>query len=676
MDLSHLNPQQRQAVKIIDKPSLVLAGAGTGKTRVITHKIAYLIQTCEMPARKILSVTFTNKAAREMKGRVGALLEKKQSRGLRVSTFHQFGLEFIRTHLKELELKRGFSIFDEQDTLGFIKQLLVQGNSLDDPDLPPMIRNQISTWKNKLVEPSMALSKANSDFEQHAALVFARYKQLVHAYNGVDFDDLILLPYQLMADNPEVKTRWQNQFRHILVDEYQDTNLCQYGLLRELIGSNQGLTVVGDDDQSIYGWRGAEPENLNQLSTHFPQLQVIKLEQNYRSFKLILKAANHVIANNSHIFDKKLWSDHGIGDPIRVYRAKNEDTEVTWVAGDLLHQKMKGNRSWGDFAVLYRSNHQSRLLEIKLQALGIPYKVSGGTSLFSKAEIKDVLAYLRLIINPEDDNAFLRVINTPRREIGPTTLEKLGIYAKNRHTSLYNSCDEIGLGQVLPEAAHKKLIQFKNWLENLARNVREATEVAPVYQMLETIGYQDWLMEQSNTPKAGEKKWQNVELFCKNISTLLEKANDTPSSQSPLEGVLSKMLLRDIMDQKKEDAMDDQVQLMTLHASKGLEYPQVYILGLEEQLLPHKSSLAEDTLEEERRLFYVGITRAQRQLTISLTQQRQQFGEKNDVEPSRFLEELPQEDLTWLGEGAQVCPEQQKVLGQSYLAQMRAALAD
>ncbi|HBF07666.1 MAG: UvrD-helicase domain-containing protein [Pseudomonadota bacterium] len=673
MDLSHLNQAQRDATMLIDRPSLVLAGAGTGKTRVITHKIAYMVLACGIPARNILSVTFTNKAAREMKERVGHLLQRKDMRGLRVSTFHQFGLDVIKAHLTDLGLKSGFSIFDEQDTLGFVKQIIAQ-SATTDPDLPGMIRNQISLWKNKLIYPPEALSKAENEFEQQAAVCYSRYLQLVHAYNGVDFDDLILLPYQLMIDNEKARMKWQGQFRHILVDEYQDTNICQYALLRQLIGDKQGLTVVGDDDQSIYGWRGAEPENLNLLKVHFPRLEVVKLEQNYRSFKTILKAANHVIANNQHIFDKKLWSDHGIGDNIRIYRAKNEDAELTWVAGDLLHQKLKRSRNWSDFAILYRSNHQSRLLEIKLQALGIPYKVSGGTSLFSKAEIKDVIAYLRLILNPADDNAFLRVINTPRREIGSTTLEKLGEYAKSRHRSMFQVADELGLTQSLQPAAVERLRIFKNWVNETASQVREATDIEPIYKMLESIDYQEWLKDQSNTPKAAEKKWQNVEMVLGNFKKLLEDTENVPSSQSPLEFVLNKILLRDIMDQKKEAEEQNQVQLMTLHASKGLEFPVVYILGLEENLLPHKSSLEEDTLEEERRLFYVGITRAQQELTLSLTQQRTQFGEKSDVEESRFLAEMPQEDITWLGEGVTKCPEQQKEIGNSYLAQMKASL--
>ena len=673
MDLSHLNPPQRQAVKLIDRPSLVLAGAGTGKTRVITHKIAYMIQVCNIPARRIISVTFTNKAAREMKQRVASLISRQESRGLRVSTFHQFGLEFIRSNLSTLNLKPGFSIFDEQDTLGFVKQILIQ-SATQDPDLPKQIRNQISLWKNKLVTPSDALSRAKDDFEQTSALCFARYEQLVHAYNGVDFDDLILLPYRLLCSDSATREKWQHQFQHILVDEYQDTNMCQYGLLQQLMGSNQGLTVVGDDDQSIYGWRGAEPENLSLLKEHFPRLEVIKLEQNYRSFKRILKAANNVIANNSHIFEKKLWSDHGIGDSIRIFRAKNDDAELTWVSGDLLHQKLKRSRNWSDFAVLYRSNHQSRLLEIKLQALGIPYKVSGGQSLFSKAEIKDVMAYLRLIINPDDDNAFLRVINTPRREIGSATLEKLGEYAKQRQRSMFLCCDELGLTQSLNEQAAYKLGQFKRWVENTAGSIREADDTSPINTMLEAIDYQDWLRDQSTSPKAAEKKWQNVQLVLGNIQKLLEDSDKTASSQSPLEAVLNKLLLRDIMDQKKEDANDNQVQLMTLHASKGLEFPVVYILGLEENLLPHKSSLEADTLEEERRLFYVGITRAQQELTISLTQSRQQFGEKIETDPSRFLDELPAEDLEWLGEGVEACPERTKAVGKSYLEMMKASL--
>ncbi|MGB3623160.1 MAG: UvrD-helicase domain-containing protein, partial [Ketobacter sp.] len=386
--MSKLNPRQSEAVKYIDGPLLVLAGAGSGKTSVITQKIAYLIQQCDIPAHRIVALTFTNKAAREMKERVSQIVKGKQARGLTVSTFHNLGLNIIRKELSALGLKNGFSIFDDQDSRTLLTELLHKDSEVGADEIG-QVRNAISSWKNDLVSPSIAISRAADEEDMRAAHTYAQYDRMLRAYNAVDFDDLILLPSLLLRDNEDILEKWRNRIYYMLVDEYQDTNSSQYLLVRLLVGNRARFTVVGDDDQSIYAWRGARPENLAQLAEDYPSLKVIKLEQNYRSSGRILKCANQVIANNPHVFEKQLWSEHGYGDPIRVKRCRSEDHEAEKIAGDILNQHMQNKRPFKDFAVLYRGNHQSRLIELKMQQFQIPYKVSGGSSFFSRAEIKD-----------------------------------------------------------------------------------------------------------------------------------------------------------------------------------------------------------------------------------------------------------------------------------------------
>lgn len=440
--MKNLNPQQKAAVKYIDGPLLVLAGAGSGKTSVITQKIAYLINQCGISARHIAAVTFTNKAAREMKARSGKLISGREASGLTVSTFHNLGLTIIRRESKLLGFKRGFSIFDADDAKNLLKELMLRDSDLDAEHLD-LAQNQISRWKNNLLSPSQALSQAESSGEQAIAMVYERYSQALRAYNAVDFDDLILIPACLFRDHPDILEKWQNQIRYLLVDEYQDTNHAQYQLVKLLVGTRRALTVVGDDDQSIYAWRGAQPENLAQLNEDFPGLNVIKLEQNYRSTGHILKAANQLIDNNPHVFSKSLWCEMGPGDPLRLIRTANEEVETERVVNEILDMRLRKHCHFRDFAVLYRSNHQAKLLEMKLQTQGVPYHLSGGTSFYARTEIKDIMAYLRLVVNSDDDNAFLRIINTPRRQIGTTTLEKLGHYANERQLSMMDAMDEI-----------------------------------------------------------------------------------------------------------------------------------------------------------------------------------------------------------------------------------------
>ena len=643
--MNKLNPRQNEAVHYIDGPCLVLAGAGSGKTSVITRKIAYLIQQCDMPARHIAAVTFTNKAAREMKERVAKLVSGPIARGLTVSTFHNLGLNIIRKELKQLGYKSGFTIFDSEDAKALLKELMLRDGDLD-TDLVDTIQHQISNWKSGLIEPQQALEQAQSNGEQAWALVYERYNKALQAYNAVDFDDLIRLPSQLFSRNEDVLNRWQQRIRYLLVDEYQDTNSSQYQLVKQLIGHRGALTVVGDDDQSIYAWRGARPENLSLLKEDFPSLQVIKLEQNYRSTARILKVANELIANNPHDFDKTLWSDLGMGEPLRLLRCSTEETESERVATEILTQRMRRQCKFRDFAVLYRGNHQARLLELKLQHHQIPYNISGGTSFFARAEIKDVMGYLRLLINPSDDNAFLRIINTPRRQIGTGTLEALGRYATEREISLLDACNEIGLQSVLPKKGLERLREFCSWLEHVRNNCHNNAPMAAIKEMVEDIDYEGWLYQNASTPKVAEKRMENVWILIDSIRTSLEKnADENLSNEELVNQAISRLLLQDLLDRQEEEDTTDRVQLMTLHASKGLEFPHVYLVGMEEELLPHRNSIEENNIQEERRLTYVGITRAQKTLTMTLAATRKQFGEKVETSASRFLDELPEEDL-------------------------------
>ena len=648
--MTQLNARQQEAVLYIDGPCLVLAGAGSGKTSVITRKIAYLIQKCEMPARHIAALTFTNKAAREMKERVSHLLRGSAAKGLTVSTFHNLGLNIIRREYKSLGFKPGFSIFDAEDARTLLKELMLKDGDLDSDHLN-LVQNQISNWKNDLVTPKRALEMAQSPGEQTIALVYHQYNQALRAYNAVDFDDLILIPVDLFRQHSDILLRWQKKIRYLLVDEYQDTNSSQYLLVQLLVGNRGALTVVGDDDQSIYAWRGARPENMAQLKVDYPQLRVIKLEQNYRSTSRILRVANHLIANNPHEFNKALWSEMGLGDHIRVVRCANEDAEAERVATEILTQRLRKQNKFRDYAVLYRGNHQSRLLEMKLQHHQIPYKISGGSSFFAKTEIKDVMAYLRLLVNPDDDNAFLRIINTPRRHIGTTTLEALGGYASQRQISLFAALDEIGLQSHIPEKNLDRLVRFSHWMKQVAINCTTNDPIAGVREMIEDIDYVGWMHQNSPSSKAAEKRIENVFYLVESLQKSLEKTADDDDDEKRIQDAIAKLVLRDLLERQAEEDDSDQVQLMTLHASKGLEFPHVFMVGMEEDLLPHRNSIDENNIEEERRLTYVGITRAQKTLTMTLAGKRKQFGEHSETTPSRFLEELPKEDVEREGFG-------------------------
>ncbi len=666
--MNDLNPRQREAVTWLDGPLLVLAGAGSGKTRVITRKIAWLIEKAGVAPRHITAVTFTNKAAREMKARVGELLSGRDSRGLIVSTFHTLGLNILRREQAAAGLRPGFTIFDALDSEHLIKELLLE----EQPDRETVRRAQwaISRWKNDLLTPERALSRAGDEQELRHAHLYLAYQQALSAYNAVDFDDLIRMPVMLLQQDAEARERWQNRIHHLLVDEYQDTNGAQYELVKLLTGVRQALTVVGDDDQSIYAWRGARPDNLARLKEDFPRLKVVKLEQNYRSTGRILRAANALIGHNPHLFEKRLWSELGPGDPIRVLICRDEEGEAERVVSEILHQKFTKRHSWGDFAILYRGNHQARLFEKQLRLHNVPYFLSGGTSFFSRTEIKDLMAYLRLLANPHDDTAFLRVVNTPRRGIGPGSLEKLTAHAAERGVPLLEALEELGLEQKLSGRPLKQLREFGRWVWQLARLAENEPPAETLRQLLRDLDYEEWLLQTSPNDKAAQRRMENVE----ELVAWLERLQADELKGDSLAELVNHLSLMDLLERQDEESADDRVSLMTLHAAKGLEFPVVFLTGMEEELLPHRTSIEEENVEEERRLAYVGITRARRRLYLSLAKKRRKGGELVECEPSRFLSELPVEDLEWEGRDQETDPEEKKARGRAHLASMKAML--
>jgi ATP-dependent DNA helicase Rep len=663
-----LNPRQRAAVRHLDGPLLVLAGAGSGKTRVITAKIAHLVNEVGLRPRAITAVTFTNKAAREMKVRVARLLGPGGGPGPAVSTFHTLGLKLLRRESDAAGLRGGFSILDEQDVEQLLRDLAKRNEA--DQDTLQQARRRISAWKNDMLDPDAAMAAAGDDVDAFHAALYAAYERALRAYNALDFDDLILRPVHLLRTDRALRDRWQDRIRYLLVDEYQDTNGAQYEFVRLLVGVRGALTVVGDDDQSIYAWRGARPENLARLRDDFPGLEVVKLEQNYRSTGRILRAANRLIGNNPHLFEKRLWSELGPGDPLRVIRCRDEDDEAERVVGEIVQRRFTSGAPLGSFAILFRGNHQARPFEKALRTQNLPYFLSGGTSFFARSEIKDAMAYLRLLANPDDDSAFLRIVNTPRREIGTDTLERLSAYAAQREVALAAALGEIGLGEAVKPRPLARLRAFGDWLQAHERASEGRAPAETLRQVLDDVDYRDWLRQTSANDKAAERRWTNVgELI--DWLTRLQQDGDKGETLAELVNHLS---LLDILERRDEEAGDDRIALMTLHAAKGLEFPHVFIVGMEEDLLPHRSSLEADDLAEERRLAYVGITRAQRTLVMTCAERRRRGGELVRCEPSRFIAELPEDDLRREGLGAVLSEEEKLARGKASLAGLKAML--
>lgn len=663
-----LNPQQNDAVTYISGPCLVLAGAGSGKTRVITNKIAYLVRNCDVPARYIAAVTFTNKAAREMKERVAATLGKPEARGLKVSTFHTLGLNIIRSETKALNIKPGFSLFDDKDTLALLKDLTE--DTLDgDKEQLSLLQSCISNWKNDLITPEQLIKASTSAGEQEFALVYQQYQQHLQAYNALDFDDLILLPTLLLRSNEQVRQKWQNKIRYMLVDEYQDTNTSQYEMVRLLVGERARFTVVGDDDQSIYSWRGAKPQNLMLLKEHFPNLKVIMLEQNYRSSGRILHCANILIQNNPHVFEKKLFSELGYGESLKALQCKSEEHEVERVIAELMAHKFMNGTRHKDYAILYRGNHQSRPFEKALMLNKIPYKISGGMSFFGRAEIKDIMAYLKVLVNQDDDTALLRIINTPSRGIGRATLEKLGNFANQEQFSLFDAVTSPHLPHLLSGKSLQAVQTFGRWMVELSDQAVRGDTSEVLRDLIKGAKYEEWIYETSASPKAAEMTMGNISTLYGWIQGMLQ-GSETEAPMTLVETV-NRLILRDMMERSEDEDSSDAVQLMTLHASKGLEFPYVFMVGMEEGLLPHQTSIDEDNIDEERRLAYVGITRAQQELIFSYAKERRQFGELIQPEPSRFLFELPQDDLTWEDKKARSSQAERQKKGEKGIANLR-----
>lgn len=656
-----LNTRQQQAVDAISGPVLVLAGAGSGKTAVITHKINYLVNKCHYQPDSIAAVTFTNKAAKEMRERLIKTLGEEAGSLVRTSTFHTLGMAILRSEIQHLGRTARFSIFDEQDSLKVLNDLTEKQIKGDKQQLY-LLKNRISDWKNASLSADEVLKSAKDQNIQFYAAVYRAYDEHLDLCNALDFDDLIALSVRLLRDNPAIREKWQNKIRYLLVDEYQDTNEAQYQMVKLLAGADPRFTVVGDDDQSIYAWRGAKPENLQQLKADYPNLEVVMLEQNYRCCGRVLRVANELIANNSHIFDKKLWSDHHEGDLIRVMQLDDEEVEAEWVVSDLIANKLATKRLGSDYAILYRGNHQAKFFEKQLIQHRIPYQMSGGQSFFARSEIRDLMAYFRLVSNPDDDAACQRIINVPRRAIGSKTLQTIARRARDTKQSLFKTCQQVSQIAELG-------LRAKQAVDEFVALITKASNQSPfdVDWFVRELSYDHWLMESSSTPKAAEYRWNNVKELCRWISDGLEQHDD-----NDLNEVINQLLIKEL--QQQEEASGS-VQLMTLHAAKGLEFAQVYLVGMEEDLLPHKTSIEEDTIEEERRLLYVGITRAKQNLILTMADRRRRYGETTRCDVSRFLAELPESDLDWPDQKAPLTETEQQDQNQFYRDQLAALLS-
>ena len=657
-----LNPQQQAAVEYLGGALFVLAGAGSGKTRVITEKIAYMITQAGYKPHHIAAITFTNKAAKEMQERVSARLGREQTRGLTVCTFHSLGMRILREEAQHIGYKKNFSILDASDSARIIGELL--GSSGREAVFKA--QHQISLWKNNLQTPEVAFQVADDDWAKQIAQVYAAYQTTLAHYQAVDFDDLIRLPTLLLQQNAEARLKWQQRLQYLLIDECQDTNACQYALMRALVGLEGRFTAVGDDDQSIYAWRGANMENLRRLQEDYPQIKIIKLEQNYRSTARILKVANHVIANNPKLFPKTLWSQLGEGEVVRVVACQSETHEAEFVAQQIARNKLIFGVNFADFAILYRGNHQARLFEDALRSARIPYQISGGQSFYDKAEIKDVLSYLRLLANPDDDPAFLRAATTPKRGIGDTTLGKLNDYAKQHECSLFQAAQSMDALAALNAKNREAVQQFVYLMQDYQARAAVDDAGKVVQALLQDIGYEAYLTGAEESGKAAEIRWKNVQDLA---GWLAKKGEEGEKNLIELTQTIALMTLLEGRDDGEVDA----VKMSTLHASKGLEYPFVYLVGCEEGLFPHADSVEAGALEEERRLMYVGITRAKQQLTLTHCIKRKRQGTFVFPEPSRFIGEMPQGDLDILGrKGGK--PIVSKEEGRERLGNMLAAL--
>ena len=659
--LNGLNPPQQQAVLHVEGPLLVLAGAGSGKTRVIVEKIAHLIQSGRYPAKRIAAITFTNKSAREMRERVAKRIRGDAAQELTVSTFHALGLKIVQIDHAKLGLRRGFSIFDADDSTAQLKDLLPPGSK---PDAVDAARQLISRAKNAGLSPEQAAAAARSTREREAAALYARYQQRLSAFNAVDFDDLIRLPVQLLETDADARMAWRERIGYLLVDECQDTNDAQYRLLKAIAGDKGNFTCVGDDDQSIYAWRGANPDNLLALGNDYPALRIVKLEQNYRCSNRVLRAANALIAHNPHEHPKTLWSDAADGERIRVWECRNAEHEAEKVAAEIQFVTQKHSAPWSEFCILFRGNHQSRALEKALQLLRIPYHLSGGTAFLDRGEVKDALAWLRLLANPDDDAAFLRAVQSPNRGVGATSLQRLGELAAQAHLPLSRAAESMAVAKQLPARAANALQGFAD----IVRGLRIDAKTLPPAELVRKLNERSGLLAALRALCKDEAQFQARR---RNLDELADWF-DGPKTSGPGELAAALALLSHA---DKGDA-GNQVRLMSMHAAKGLEFRFVFIVGVEDGNLPHEASIEEGRLDEERRLMYVGITRAKEQLWLSHAVEAQRWGDRLRLKPSRFLDELPAAELQRDGADPVADAARKQERARAGIANIRALLGD
>jgi len=644
-DLNSLNPQQRQAVETLHGPVLILAGAGTGKTRVITCRVAQMIRKGISPAQ-ILAVTFTNKAAREMKERVAELVPRDALKdadgrvlGPTVCTFHSLCVRILRQHIEKLGYKRNFVIYDESEQLGAIKKILSQISARGEKTDPKLVQSLISRVKNNGHKPPEGSDEGGRALAEH---VLKRYDSALHACNAVDFDDLLLLGLRLFREHPEVLQACRDRYRYVMVDEYQDTNAAQFELVRLLTGEHRNLCVVGDDDQSIYGWRGAEIANLLDLEKHFPEVKIVKLEQNYRSTNVILRAANAVIKHNPRRRGKQLWSQKGDGALITLHAFETDEEEARTIVEEIEFQRMARNVPWGRQAILFRTNLQSRPFEMALRQAGVRYRLIGGQSYFDRREVRDFLAYLKTFVNPHDDISLLRIANVPARGLSDVTMERLLAASQERHCPVFAAMRHTDVQAGFAPRTRESLREFIALIEETRAPLQSEAPLslsAWAERWLSRIGYLEDL-------RRGEKNRETADNRARNLKELvcdLDGAPPEPRGADRLSAFLEEITLDQEREEEEENA-GDAVTLITMHSCKGLEFPHVYVVGLEDGLLPHSRSKLEGTLDEERRLFYVAITRAMHTLTVSHCLGRKKYGQVVACHPSPFLKELP-EDL-------------------------------
>ncbi len=673
LNLASLNSQQRLAVTTTQGPVLILAGAGTGKTRVITCRIAHLIEN-GVPPGQILAVTFTNKAAREMQERVGKLLPRRKSRDGQkperplIGTFHSICVRILRQHIDRLGYKRNFVIYDESDQLGAVKKILSHLSAKGEKTDPKSILSLLSRFKNA-GHNSPAFSDPN--VRALAEHVRKRYESALRACNAVDFDDLILLTLKLFQEHPDALEACRDRFRYVMVDEYQDTNAAQFQLVHQLTRAHRNLCVVGDDDQSIYGWRGAEIANLLDLEQHFPEVKIVKLEQNYRSTTTILQAANAVIKNNARRRGKQLWSDKGHGPKIILHSFESDEEEARTLVEQIEYNRVAHRIPWSEHAVLFRTNQQSRALETALRTANVRYHLIGGQSYFDRREIKDFLAYLKLFLNPHDDVSLLRVANVPARGLSDVTMERVLAASQERHCSVYTAMSHTDVRDQFLVRAREALGAFLEFVERVRHVLGAQPETslrAWAESFIQEIGYEGEL-------RRGEKNRDAAENRIRNLRELIASLDNHAEPGIPALERLQTFLEELTLDNEREDEKEklgEAVTLITMHSCKGLEFPHVFVVGLEDGLLPHSRSKVEGTLDEERRLFYVAITRAMKSLTLSHCSGRKKYGQVMPCHPSPFLKELP-EELVELAEEKAKAPVTQDT-GKHFFAALRETL--